>query len=355
MDYIISGIQQIGIGVKDADQAWAWYRRHFGTDVPVFSERAEAGLMLPYTGGQARSRYAILALNLQGGGGFEIWQDTCREPQPSEFEIRLGDYGIFAGKLKAPCAKTAYAKMQQDGLRCLTEVHRVKNGPDNFFVEDPYGNIFQVVEAEDWFQDRKQSTGGVYGAIIGVSDIEKSMTLYRDLLGYDVVVYDTTDVFSDLAQVPGGELPMRRVLLQHKAERKGAFAPLFGHTAIELVQLQAQNGTMPRKIYENRLWGDLGFIHLCFDVRNMDKLKARSAELGFPFTVDSDNSFDMGEAAGRFSYIEDPDGTLIEFVETHKVPILKKLGWYLNLQERPADKALPRWMIKSMGLTRVKS
>ena len=33
----------------------------------------------------------------------------------------------------------------------------------------------------------------------------------------------------------------------------------------------------------------------------------------------------MGEAAGHFSYIQDPDGTLIEFVETHKVPILKKL------------------------------
>ena len=59
MEYIISGIQQIGVGVTDADQAWNWYRQQFGTDVPVFTERAEAKLMLPYTGGQARSRYAI--------------------------------------------------------------------------------------------------------------------------------------------------------------------------------------------------------------------------------------------------------------------------------------------------------
>ena len=43
-----------------------------------------------------------------------------------------------------------------------------------------------------------------------------------------------------------------------------------------------------------------------------------------PFTVDVDHSFDMGEAAGSFSYTEDPDGALIEFVETHKIPILKK-------------------------------
>ncbi len=62
----------------------------------------------------------------------------------------------------------------------------------------------------------------------------------------------------------------------------------------------------------------------------------------------------MGEAAGHFAYIEDPDGTLIEFVETHKVPIIKKLGWYLDLKKRNPNKALPGWMIKSLRFSRVK-
>ncbi len=62
----------------------------------------------------------------------------------------------------------------------------------------------------------------------------------------------------------------------------------------------------------------------------------------------------MGEAAGHFSYIEDPDGTLIEFVETHKVPIIKKLGLYLNMKNRNPDKNLPDWMVKMLGLTKVK-
>src|SRR5690606_8529873 len=103
-----------------------------------------------------------------------------------------------------------------------------------------------------------------------------------------------------------------------------------------------------------RYWGDIGFIHLCFDIQGMDALKATCEAAGFPFTVDSANSFDMGEAAGRFSYIEDPDGTLIEFVETHRVPILKKIGWYLNLRNKPPGKSLPRWMLRAMGLNRVK-
>ena len=62
----------------------------------------------------------------------------------------------------------------------------------------------------------------------------------------------------------------------------------------------------------------------------------------------------MGEAAGSFSYIEDPDGTLIELVETYKVPILKKFGWYLNLRKRNPEKPLPDWMLKSMRFNRKK-
>ena len=44
----------------------------------------------------------------------------------------------------------------------------------------------------------------------------------------------------------------------------------------------------------------------------------------------------------HFSYIEDPDGTLIEFVETHKLPIIEKLGWYMKLKGRDPKKSLPK-------------
>ena len=75
---------------------------------------------------------------------------------------------------------------------------------------------------------------------------------------------------------------------------------------------------------------------------------------GFEFTVDTANSFDMGEAAGRFAYIEDPDGTLIEFVETHKIPIMKNYGWYLDLQKRSPEKPLATFILRALALGRVK-
>ena len=102
---VISGIQQIGIGVEDLYVAWRWYKDNLGFDIRVFEEEAVAELMLPYTGGKPQSRRAALTLNLQGGGGFEIWQYTKRKPLRPKKELLLGDLGIFAGKLKCRDAK----------------------------------------------------------------------------------------------------------------------------------------------------------------------------------------------------------------------------------------------------------
>ena len=76
--------------------------------------------------------------------------------------------------------------------------------------------------------------------------------------------------------------------------------------------------------YTDRYWGDPGFIHLCMDVLDMEGLKEHAAAHGVQFSVDSQDTFAMESAGGRFCYIEDPDGTLIELVETHRVPVAKK-------------------------------
>jgi len=349
----ISGIQQIGIGVSKVHEAFKWYRQHFGMDVPIFEEAATAAMMLPYTGGEPRDRHAILALNLQGGGGMEIWQYTSRTPVPPAFQPQLGDLGIFIAKVKCKDVPACFEDLRKRGVNMLSNPVPRPDGREHFFVKDPWGNIFEVVGSDEWF-DRKLPalTGGIYGCMIGVSDIEKAQRFYAEVLGYDTVVYDKSGDFADFHGVDGGFGRYRRVLLRHSQQRVGPFSRLLGDTEIELVQTLERS---PRKIFEGRFWGDLGFIHLCFDITGMAEMKKYCTEKGHPFTVDSSGSFDMGEAAGYFSYIEDPDGTLIEFVETHKIPILKKIGWFLDLRKRKdAAKPLPRLMLKALGLGRVK-
>ena len=349
----IHGIQQVGIGVPDLESAWRWYRKYFGFDVPVFQEAAEAPYMTRYTGGEVRFRDAVLALNMAGGGGFEVWQYVGRKTQPPEFQPQLGDYGILATRVKSPDVDAAWHRFTESGLLVLGDALSDPGGNTSFFLTDPLGLLFQVVPEERWFSKPKAPTGGVDGVLIGVSDIERALPLYRDLLGFGDVLYDQEGSFDDLRVLPGGDAHVRRVLLERRGAATGAFGKLLGRNRIELVQ--RLDGYQGRHVFEGRDWGDLGFIHLCFDVNGMVALKQRCDESGFGFTVDSGESFDMGEAAGRFSYVEDPDGTLIEFVETHKVPVLKRLGWYLNLRKRDPGRPLPDWMVRLLGLGRVKA
>lgn len=354
MEKIICGIQQMGIGVPDVPGIWAWYRHFFGVDIKVFEDAAEAPLMTRYTGGEVHTRTATLALSMQGGGGFEIWQYKSRNTEKADFEVRLGDYGLYACRIKSRNVRESFAFFKKEGAKLLSDLVQTPEGKYHFLVEDPNGNIFDVVEGLGWFSETNApgKTGGVAGAMIGVSNIEKSLALYQGVLGYTEIVYDRTDAFEAFSKLPAGEQKVRRVLLRHPQPRKGPFAELLGPTEIELIQ--AVERTDCRKIFENRYWGDWGFIHLCFDIQGMEALKNDCEKAGFPFTVDSGQTFDMGEAGGRFSYVEDPDGTWIEFVETHKVPVLKKLGWYINLKNRDPKKHLPKWMLRSMRFNRVK-
>ena len=358
MQKIISGIQQVGIGIPNVHEAWAWYLKNFNMDIPVFDDAGWAELMLPYTGGKPQERQAVLALNMKGGGGFEIWQYKSRTPEKAKFEIQLGDLGIFALKIKTEDIEATYEKFKQDNVSILGKSETDPLGKKFFFVKDPYENIFQMTENSDWFLDNKASTGGAEGVIIGITDMEKSMDFYSELLGYDKVLFDTNgkiDVFSSL---PGGSNSFRRVLLTHSEPRKGPFSKLFGASTIELVQVTDRNA---EKIFKDRFWGDLGFIHLCFDIGGMNTFREQCKTAGHEFTVDSRRPngeelevFDMGEASGDFAYIEDPDGTLIELVEAHRIPLVKKLGWNLDLSKRDRAKALPNWMVKMLSFKRVK-
>ncbi len=351
MQEVITGIQQVGIGVTDAEEAKHLYKELFGMNVLIFDDNAAASLMTDYTGREVHNRRAILSLNMSGGGGFEIWQYTSRKPSMHASMPALGDTGIFAVKIKARNVSTAHAHFSRlSGVK----VSALMDSPDDrkhFWITDRYGNHFNMVEGDEWFQTDDKVCGGVVGAVIGVSNMTKALHFYRDVMGMTEVVYSGT---APMLDTPVDSEPGRvfhRVLLKKQVANRGAFSKLLGAVQIELVEAKDRN---PHKIYHDRYWGDCGFIHLCFDVLNMDSLKSLSFSSGYPFTVDSAHSFAMGSSTGRFCYVEDPDGTLIELVETHKVPVYEKLGLYFNLKKRKRDTPLPGWMINMLALNKIR-
>ncbi len=352
--YYIRGIQQVGIGVSDVEVAWKWYRENFGADIKVFDDDETADFMLPYTGGEKQRRRAILAISLQGGGGFEIWNYKGRTPLAPKFEIQMGDLGIFATKIKTNRLQIAHSDFKAKGEK-VSDIVIHPSGEKYFWIQDPFGNHFQVIENNNVFKDEKKNTALVCGVVIGVPNIDEALEVYKDILGYDVEVCKTpAQIQSDFDFVSGGKNSFKRLVLKHSEVREGGFGKLLGPSVIELVEVTDRE---PKNMFEGRFWGDLGFIHLCFDMQGMDALRKECKEKGYPFTIDSyealgGNSFDMGDSAGLFSYIEDNGGTLIEFVEGHKLPLVK--GIELNLLKRPATKSLPNWLIKCLKFKKYK-
>jgi catechol 2,3-dioxygenase-like lactoylglutathione lyase family enzyme len=345
---LISGIQQIGIGCTDASETFTWLRKAFGMNVKIFDDEARAELMTKYTGGEVHARRAILAMNMNGGGGAEIWQFTSRTPDAGK-KLIWGDYGINAVKFKSTQVENSYNIIHKN-ISC-TRPQKCPLGNLSFLLNDEAGNRYQVIKDSSWFRNEAFMQGGICGVVIGVSNMDLSIDFYKNGFGLNNIVYDVTGKFDDLGEEAANQT-FRRVLLTFENPFIAPFSRLLGDVQIELLQALDRKAC---KVYENRYWGDTGFIHLCFDVSNIKALKANLEKLKYHFTVDSGDTFAMGQSGGRFAYVEDPDGTLIEMVETHKVPIYKKLGIFLNLKKRKSEKPLPNWMVGLLGLNKVKN
>ena len=358
--YSVGGIQQVGIGVANLTSRWEETRANFGFDTIIFREHAQAKLMTRYTRDIVESREAMMVLNLFGGGGFEIWQYVSRVSHRKKKHALPGDLGIYAVKLYSANIEEAHCHLSKSSSVLCADITR-KNGTPSFFCRDRDDNIFQVVKGDPVLYHNLHPVGGVAGVIIGCSNIDATLPLYTTLLGYTVIT-DDTQTFppsSFLMQSDMGESNMdssasartiRTVKLASPQDACSPFSALCGTSIIELWQMLPHGASAESHLFYERQWGDVGFIHLCFEVMGMDALKESAREMGIHFTVDSGNTFSMGEAGGRFAYVEDPDGTLIEFVETHRVRLLKYPPLFINMSRRTTP--LPPLVLRALILKR---
>ncbi len=352
MNYVIHGIQHVGVAVPEHETAWRWYRKNFGLDVPFFNDEANADLMTIYTGDKVISKRAAMVLNLKGGAAMEIICPSTFKARHADVEHQLGDFGIYVGWVKSADIDKSFDFMKENGVNLVSEIVEMPNKWKTFYFKDINGLLYQVVPGEEFYTSTPSPNGGLAGCSIGVSDIDKAVGFYG-LLGYDEVLSDASGIFPDWQSISGGVGRFRRVLLTQKNQSRGGFADLIGKTYIELVQDLSDRKAV--KIFADRYWGDIGFAHLGFDVRNMQAIGEALEREGYGFTCDTKDVLSMGESTKvHCTYTEDPDGTLIELIEVYKIPIIEKFGIYLNVEKRPFSKPHPSLMLKALKFIRVK-
>jgi catechol 2,3-dioxygenase-like lactoylglutathione lyase family enzyme len=137
-----------------------------------------------------------------------------------------------------------------------------------------------------------------------VSDLERSLHFYRDLLGCDVIATQEKQG-GYLAAIVG--YPEAHVRMAHLR------APESGHI-IELFEYLAPVRERPAEASHLQSC-DVGTAHMCFVVRDLNATYGRLLAAGVEFIsapVEIDTGINTG---GRSLYLRDPDGIPMELFE----------------------------------------
>ncbi|MBA7618422.1 hypothetical protein ES703_25748 [subsurface metagenome] len=351
---LINVLQHVGIAVSDRDRSWAFYRR-LGFDVPMTSDQSYITRLKPLTGGDYE-RKVVLAGNLMGGATIEIFQFTSTEPVSYSKDWQWGDPGITAMALKVPDLVKALELFKEtpDMLVAGPAPWSANPAWKAALLKDPDGLLIYFVEIPGMNYSLRRSTdyvGGIVFASIAVSDMERSLDFYRQVLDYTDVLYDWNGTDPMLSAIPGGERPQRRVMLSDPRPSTSFFSFYLDRGMIELVEVE---GSKAPHIFHGRRWGDIGKTEICFDVYDIrstfEELVRRGAEPVIEPNLE-DRDLGLGVSA-LFGYLADPDGTLIELSEPTRLRLIRKIS--LDLRKRKPGKAFPAWIMKLSRFNRYK-
>ena len=135
---------------------------------------------------------------------------------------------------------------------------------------------------------------------VTVSDIERSIIFYRDLLGLQEVERHLLEGES-ISKMTGVDGTIIQVVRLQALETPGIL--------LDLQQYLAPRG----KISKAKL-GDVGHAHVCFGVPNLAEAYRNLKANGVKFMSDP-VSFDKEWAIVHVAYMEDPDGNILELMQ----------------------------------------
>jgi catechol 2,3-dioxygenase-like lactoylglutathione lyase family enzyme len=326
---MICALQHVGLGVTDAAASYGFYKKCLGFNLKISDYLGSSPEMEPIIGELAKMRI-IMGLSSQGRGVVELVQHLSSKSRKTN--LRWGDIGFLASGYHATNLPAVIPQFEQLGFPAAAPIRSVELGDnqrmESIFLKDPDGNFIELIDAAPG-KKRKPTVSGLAQVTIGVRDMDRSIAFYREIVGFDRVLFDNTGTDAAFDALFGGELKLREVLLGKSHSLRSPFLVPNGGR-IRLIQALNYKG---KDIYKGRRWGDIGQMECCFEVKDakatIAELKSKNIEIYHPPTF-----MNMGSGScGYFTYIKDPDGNLVEFVEVSRVAWLgpKTLSLTFNL------------------------
>jgi len=312
---MIHALQHIGFGVEDLRRSHSFYRGFLGFKLPLNDHEAPFPEMEPLFGEVVRM-HIVMAMNPQGGGVIEIARHTSSQPRKRETPPRWGDIGFLDASFRAFALPIVKERLERKGLRFLSPILEQEADDGSLrwryvYFRDPDGMLLRLVELPG---DGRPLVAGLIGVTVGVSDLERSVAFYRDVLGFQEVLRREGEV-PEPQEVTGGGRRFKVAVLRRPDDPSGPFPTLYGGM-IRLVEGLDYRG---EPLFQGRRWGDVGLMEVALDVTELEatveEARKKGATLVLPPT-----RLDMGTGSvGRFAYLADPDGNWVELLEVEKV------------------------------------
>ncbi|WP_439593464.1 VOC family protein [Microbacterium sp.] len=150
---------------------------------------------------------------------------------------------------------------------------------------------------------------------IGVSDMDASLRFYGEL-GFVDVAFDYTGPLGGIADVTGHEATEARVVYLRSAN-----PTVLGRSGIKLVQIT--NRPQP-PLPDGFAYGEPGICEVCIHVKSYEEFHARLVAAGHTVLMEpNDQILEPYDTHCGLSYVQDPDGAKIEFIEWRSL----ESGW----------------------------
>ncbi len=309
----ILGVDHVGLGVRDRERMCSFYRDalRFGkvlAEMPPEDHPPIHGLL--------RTEKAIHSAMVVGGeaGGptVALFHATTPAPRPIRRDPRYGDIGV---------AKLTFAVPDLDsfcrdrgglvGLFSAPKTVTLADSGEYHFAygRDPEGNLLEFVSGSTPAVAAAPGSGAASAGApilrsvgIAVTDLERSLAFYRDVLGFDTVIEAPHESFSGLVDELTG--------VERTSVRSCLLANSRGRGMVELFEVTKPRG---RSIPFGTQWGDFGYLQICLysgvGKALIAQIEAEDVDVLLPLQ-------DVGdpEHPALFMYLRDPDGIPVEVV-----------------------------------------
>jgi catechol 2,3-dioxygenase-like lactoylglutathione lyase family enzyme len=309
------GVDHVGVGVGDVDEAIEFYGRHVGFDRVLFDYTGELPGLEVVAGRRPHARVAMLENSDAtpiGPGRIRLVQvlDAGAAPPAPEGQA-WGEVGVCEICLHVRNVPQVHEALVAAGCASLMEPMSADVPPvgvalDIAYVADPWGTKLEMIE---WTGLWRSLPGparaeGVNHVAFGVTDMARTRAFY-ERLGFTELLFESVAFFDPMAPwyrppwYDRDHLPAQHMTMPMPAQ--GA--------SIEPVVLDPVAHDCRGE------WGHLGPMDFAIRVANIDlavvRLRSDGIEVyGEPQSVAIDNGGEF-----RYAYFAEPDGNYVSLVE----------------------------------------